>query len=147
LKGHAIDGVPARPGQDHYSVHVIDDQVDYRIAINIRSSAANFGKDLWFYLDEDFQHPVLDALRELPLGRKGSAPGTAAQKRRESGVALDFIRMNLFDRTEMKIFPGQLNGDLNDLNERIDELVQNAIGDENSLIYAFGEPWGPENIK
>jgi uncharacterized protein YukJ len=147
LKGHAIDGVPAKPGKDHYSVHVIDEQIDYRIAINIRSSAANFGKDLWFYLDEDFQHPILDRLNELPLGRKVFNPGTSIQTRRQSGVALDFIRVNLFDRTKMKIFPGHVNGNDNDLNERIDALVQDAISDEDSLIYAFGEPWGSEPVK
>jgi uncharacterized protein YukJ len=147
LKGHAIDGVPAKPGKDHYSVHVIDEQVDYRIAINIRSNAANFGKDLWFYLDDDFQHSVLDQLIELPLGRKVFNPGTSIQTRRQSGVALDFIRMNLFDRTKMKIFPGHVNGKDNDLNERIDALVQDAISDEDSLIYAFGEPWGSEPVK
>jgi uncharacterized protein YukJ len=141
LKGHAIRGVPAPPGQDHYSVHVVDDELDYRIAINVRSNAKNFGKDLWFYLDEDFHHPILAPLKELPLGRKVFRTGTSFKERRDSGIALDFIRLNLFDRTKMKIFPGQLNGDHNDLNERIDDLIDDMIGDEDSLIYAFGEPW------
>src|SRR5688572_19504588 len=74
LKGNVIAGVRAKPGSDHYSVHVIDEQLDYRIAINIRSNAQNFGKDLWFYLDEDFHHPILASLKELPLGRRLFAP-------------------------------------------------------------------------
>src|SRR5262249_54282329 len=68
LKGHVVGGVPAPPGEDHYSAHVVDDELDYRIAINVRSTARNFGKDLWFFLDEDFHHPIIPALKELPLG-------------------------------------------------------------------------------
>jgi uncharacterized protein YukJ len=147
LKGHVVGGVPAKSGQDHYSVHVVDNDTDYRIAINIRSSAAKFGKDLWFYLNEEFDHTVLDALRELKVGRKTFAPSASIKDRRDSGIALDFIRMNLFDRTEMRIFPGQVPGKDNDLNERIHALVQDAIGDEDGFVYAFGEPWGPETIK
>lgn len=147
LKGHVIAGVRAKPNQDHYSVHVVDDQVDYRIAINIRSNAKNFGKDLWFFLDEDFRHPVLDSLRQLPLGRQLFAAGATAEARRESGLCLDFIRMNLFDRDKMKVFPAQLDGADNDLNDRIHGLVQRVIGDEQSVIYAFGEPWINENKK
>lgn len=147
LKGHAIAGVPAPPGNDHYSVHVVDDKIDYRIAINVRSNAKNFGKDLWFFLDEDFHHPIIALLKELPLGRKLFAPTSSVKERRDSGVTLDFIRMNLFDRTKMKIFPGHLQGAHNDLNERIDDLIADMKGDEESLIYAFGETWIDEPKK
>jgi uncharacterized protein YukJ len=147
LKGHAIRGVPAPPGKDHYSVHVVDDELDYRIAINVRSNAKNFGKDLWFYLDENFHHPIIPPLKELPLGRKIFKPSSSIKERRDSGIALDFIRTNLFNRTKMKIFPGHLAGPHNDLNERIDDLIAAMVGDENSLIYAFGEPWSDEAQK
>jgi uncharacterized protein YukJ len=147
LKGHVIGGVPARPGKDHYSVHIVDDMTDYRIAINVRSNAKNFGKDLWFFLDEDFHHPIIEALKALPLGRKIFESNAPAKERRDSEIALDFIRMNLFDRTKMKIFPGFLQGSHNDLNERIDDLVNNTIGDEENLIYAFGETWINEQKK
>src|SRR5215510_16404772 len=66
LKGHAVRGIPAPPGKDHYSVHVVDDELDYRIAINVRSNAKNFGKYLWFFLNEDFHHPIIASLKELP---------------------------------------------------------------------------------
>jgi uncharacterized protein YukJ len=147
LKDHVIGGVPAPPGQDHFSAHVVDDDLDYRIAINVRSSARNFGKDLWFFLDEDFHHPIIADLKELPLGRKLFASSAPAAERRESGVALDFIRMNLFDRTKMKIYPGHLEGAHNDLNEAIDDLIADMIGNEESLSYAFGEPWVNESKK
>jgi uncharacterized protein YukJ len=144
LKGHAVGGVLAEQGEDHYSVHVKDGQREYRIAINIRSSAPGFGKDLFFYLNEDFQHPILDALKALPPGRKPFKANASAQERRDAGICLDFIRGNLFDRSEMKIFKAQADGPNNDLNERIDALIHRAVEDPQSEIYAFGEPWGPE---
>ncbi|MFN8444922.1 MAG: DUF2278 family protein [Caldilineaceae bacterium] len=147
LKGHVIAGSPARPGKDHYAVHVVDDDLDYRIAINVRSQAKNFGPDLWFFLDEDFHHPMLEALKALPLGRKIFDATATSEERRASGVALDFIRMNLFDRTKMKLFPGYLEGAHNDLNERIDDLISDMKGDEENLIYAFGEAWVNEKAK
>jgi uncharacterized protein YukJ len=147
LKGHVIRGVPAQPGNEHYSVHVVDDELDYRIAINVRSTARNFGKDLWFFLDQEFHHPIIADLKELPLGRKLFPANATGDQRRESGVALDFIRMNLFDRAKMKIYPGFLEGAHNDLNERIDDLITDMAGDEESLIYAFGEPWVNERKK
>lgn len=147
LKGHAIRGVRAKAGKNHYSIHVVDEQLDYRIAINIRSSAKSFGKDLWFYLDEDFQHPILEKLKELPVERKVFPSTTSKDARQESGICLDFIRMNLFDRAKMKIFPSQLDGLDNDLNDRIDALVQAMIGNEDNLIYVFGETWIDETKK
>lgn len=147
LKGHVVDGVPAKPGKDHYSVRVVDDALDHRIAINIRSKAANFGKELFFHLDEDFQHPVLEPLGDLPLGLTRFAPTATPAERRDSGVALDFIRGNLFAREQMKRFPSQLPGADNDLNDRIDALVQAVLGDEDSVVYAFGEPWTNEPVK
>jgi uncharacterized protein YukJ len=147
LKGHVIAGIPARKVKDHYSVHVVDDTLDYRLAVNIRSTAKGFGPDLWFYLDEDFKHPILDVLKELPTGRTFLPPNSTAAQRRAAEWPLDFIRMNLFDRTKMRLLPGIVEGANNDLNERIDSLVRDMIGDEDSVIYAFGEPWHEPNKK
>src|SRR5215510_9153598 len=82
LKGHAVRGIPAPPRKDHYSVHVVDDELDYRIAINVRSNANNFGKDLWFYLNEDFHHPLVASLKDFPLGRKLFSRNSSPSERR-----------------------------------------------------------------
>lgn len=145
LKGHIINGRVAGQGQSHYSIHVVDQHKDYRVAVNVRSSAAGFGKDLWFLLDEDFHHPIIAALQKLELGRHMQSSDAA--QRQASGLALDYIRSNLFDRTKMKLFPAFIQGAHNDLNEQIDDLVQKLAGDEESLIYAFGETWIDEDIK
>src|SRR5439155_234591 len=41
--------------------------------------------------------------------------------------------------------PPDLPGDGNDLNDLIDAQVQRAKRDSNSVLFAFGQPWGPEN--
>jgi uncharacterized protein YukJ len=73
----------------------------------------------------------------LPLGFAPLTPDPA------SG-ALDFIRGNLFDRDLMKPLPFNVPGADNDLNEKIDAVMQRALGDEQALVYAFGQRWGPE---
>jgi uncharacterized protein YukJ len=60
-------------------------------------------------------------------------------------MALDYIRGNLFDTTQMKPLPYNLPGPDNDLNELFHKYVDKAISMETSEIYAFGQRWGPEN--
>ena len=40
--------------------------------------------------------------------------------------------------------PLSASGPDNDLNEKLDAYVQRAMSDELAMVYAFGEPWGPE---
>ena len=44
----------------------------------------------------------------------------------------------------MRPLPFSLPGFDNDLNEKLDRVMQRAVADENALVYAFGERWGPE---
>jgi len=57
------------------------------------------------------------------------------------GLALDFIRRNLFDRTRMVPLPSRASGDNDDLNDRLDFFVQQAIQDNTAIVYAFGQHW------
>jgi uncharacterized protein YukJ len=135
LKGKAIE-VRLGAGQSpHYQVRLVDDTTDYRIAINVKSQLAP--SELEFVVLEHFQHPLAGLVEELGLGftRLQSGPGTGA---------LDFIRGNLFDRAAMRPLPFSVPGFDNDLNEKIDRVMQRAVGDETALVYAFGERWGPE---
>jgi uncharacterized protein YukJ len=135
LKGKAVE-VRLGAGQSpHYQVRLVDDTTDYRIAINVKSQLAP--SDLEFVVLERYQHPITSLVEGLGLGftRLQSGPGTGA---------LDFIRGNLFDRTQMRPLPFSVPGFDNDLNEKIDRVMQRAVGDEHALVYAFGERWGPE---
>jgi len=119
----------------HYQVHVVAGGIAYRIAVNVRS--AQSPPDLLYIADEAFKHPVLPTLDALSDGFNGvpSGPG---------GVALDYIRGNLFDRNAMRTLPSTAPGPDNDLSDKIDHFLTRAINDPSARIFAFGERWGPE---
>lgn len=137
LKGNAVDTQPATGKSPHYQVRVVDGVQSYRIAINVKSSVQP--SDLQYILIPDFRHPITDALAELPVGVKHL--GKTKRERMDSGVALDYIRGNLFDRTLMKTIKPIAPGPDNDLNDVIDGYISFAMGDESNRIYAFGETW------
>jgi uncharacterized protein YukJ len=138
LKGKAIEVRPGAGQNPHYQVRIVDDTTDYRIAINVQSALSP--SELEYLIDDRFTHPITAMLQEAPLGftHITSKPGT---------TALDYIRGNLFDRTKMRILPFNVPGIDNDLNEKIDGVMQRAVADEEALVYAFGERWGPEQNK
>ena len=138
LKGRPVGRRLAITSNAHYQVHLVSEDTDYRIAINVKSKLEP--SELEYLVDENFSYPILADLADLPLGFK-------ELERKPGGLALDFIRGNLFDRTKMIPLPFDVPGADNDLNEKIDKYVQRAMSDELAHIYAFGERWGPETIK
>lgn len=138
LKGRAVDRRLGTGQNPHYQVLMVDEQTDYRIAVNVASQLQP--SELEYLVDSDFHHAILDQLREMPAGWKSlpSKPG---------GVSLDFIRTNLFDPQRMRKLPFNVPAPDNDLNEKIDHFIQRAMADEEANLYAFGERWGPENTK
>lgn len=137
LKGKAIDTRNGQGSSPHFQVKVSNDDL-FRIAINVKSQVEP--STVLYYADEDFSHPLLKDLVNLPFGFK-------ELESKPDGMALDFIRGNLFDAMQMKLLPPDLPGPDNDLNELFHKYVQKAISMENSEIYAFGQRWGPEEDK
>ena len=137
LKGRPIGNRLATSRKPHYQVHISANGVHYRIAINVQSSD---GSEVQYVVRSRFVHPLTDDLPSLPQGLKRihSRPG---------GIALDFIRANLAQPWEFVVLPLSASGPDNDLNEKLDAYVQRAMSDEAAMIYAFGEPWGPEPHK
>jgi uncharacterized protein YukJ len=133
LKGRPLQGKLAG-AKPHYQIHVEAAGEDHRIAINVMS--AEKPSDLLYYLNEDFDHPVVQRLALLPEGFQ-------SVDRQPGGVALDFIRGNLVTREEMKVLPHNVPGPDNDLHELFDLYVQRAI-DRGADVYALGAKWGPE---
>ena len=135
LKGKAIDSRNGMGLHPHFQVLIVDDELQHRIAINVKSKATP--SELLYYVDEIFDHPLIEELETLPLGfnELESKPG---------GMALDYIRGNCFDTTRMKSLPHDIPGPDNDLNELIHKYIAKAIAMEESAVYAFGEKWGPE---
>lgn len=134
-KGVAVAGKPGSGSKPHYQVRVSDSQLTFRIAVNVRSQL--FPPDVLYFIDENFTHPITEGLVELDKGfhRLPSKPG---------GLALDYIRGNLFDVKRFKPLPADVTGPDNDLNDLVQKYIFRATTTEDALIYAFGERWGPE---
>jgi len=136
LRGRAVDA-RRETGSDtpHYQIRV-DADTSYRIAVNVKSSVRP--PDLLFLIDEAFTHPITSGLSGLDQGfnELASRPG---------GEALDYIRANLFDRTQMHILPPNVAGPDNDLSDRVDHFVDRAIREAGAEVFAFGQRWGPED--
>lgn len=141
LKCQAIAG-KIELGKDtpHYQVHVNDGKFSYRLAVNVRSSQNPF--DLLYLVENSFEHYITDKLNKLDFG----FTKIAETDRKAGGIALDYIRSNLFKVSEMKPLPFNLPGENNDLNELIDSYIKRAI-ETKAVIYVFGEPWGVEKRK
>jgi uncharacterized protein YukJ len=138
LVGRAVDA-RREGGTDtpHYQIRLVGaDNVNYRIAVNVRSQ--DYPSELLYRVDEDFRHPLTTQLA-------GLAPGWQLLDTGPLGVNLDFVRQTLFDRTLLRPLPAEVAGPGNDLGDLLDDQIQRAIREPAAVVYAFGEPWGPEN--
>ncbi len=138
LKGHVINKKRGSGRSPHFQIHVIDDTTDYRISINVKSKLSP--SELLYFVDEQFKHPLTEELQGFQEGFTSIASGTG-------GVAMDYIRGNLFDPGKIIPLAHDIPGPDNDLNEKISHFVERAMNDIDSVVYAFGERWGPEDNK
>ena len=137
LVGRAVDARREESeNSPHYQVRISAAGVDYRIAVNVKSQESP--SDLLFLVDENFHHVITDRL--APLGE-----GFTAAPRRPAGLALDFIRANLFDRLDMRSLPPSLPGPDNDLSDRLAHFIGRAQAENDARVFAFGERWGEES--
>jgi uncharacterized protein YukJ len=137
LKGRPIGIRFGSGASPHYQIHVVAGAEDYRIAVNVQSGD---GSEVEFLVRSRFHHPITAELAGLDHGPH-------ALPARPGGPGLDYIRGNLLQPQEMALLPASAPGPDNDLNEKLDHYVQRALSDEEAVIYAFGETWGPEPRK
>ena len=102
-----------------------------RASINAKSGSEI--SELVFWLVQNFQHPIVDELRDLEMGfqRIPNLPG---------GAALDYIRGNLIELSTGRILPHDLSGPRDDIIDFVMPELQAAIN-RNATIYLFGEPY------
>jgi uncharacterized protein YukJ len=136
LAGQIVDS-RAEGGADspHFQIRVRGGDTDFRVAVNVLSQQSP--SELLFVADEAFSHPLVQALPDLP-------DGFTAVPSQAGGLALDFIRGNLFDRQAMRALPAIAPGPDNDLADKLDHYVSRAAADPRARVYAFGQRWGPE---
>ena len=133
LVGRPVDRRLATIHNAHYQMKIVDNLTEYRAAINVMSQ--DKPSEVLYLLAEPYDHPVLAGLQEL-------TPGFHPLPSQPGGHALDFVRGNLFVPTHMRPLPFNVPGTDNDLNEKLDRIVQQALADEEALVYVFGERWG-----
>ncbi|MCC5634258.1 DUF2278 family protein [Nostoc sp. CHAB 5844] len=135
LKCRAINRKLGEGPSPHYQVLVTDEKQKHRIAINVKSQQSP--SELLYFVDENFSHPITRELQALDFGfhELPKKPG---------GLALDYIRGNLFEPENMKALPYDVPGPDNDLNELLELYIARAIASLDAVLYPFGEKWGPE---
>jgi uncharacterized protein YukJ len=115
LKGRAFDRQRATSHSEHFQILINRGDNPHRIAINTKSSEAP--SEVLFYADDDFHHSITDAIEQA-----GLESGFTELTSTAGGIALDFIRGNLFDTGKMTPLPSTASGDNDDLNDKLDFL-------------------------
>jgi len=108
--------------------------------VNVKSSAPNAPSDLLFQAVEELPSSLVKALRALKTGY-------SAVKSKPGGIAQDYIRGGIADPAKMKPVPTDKPGVKNDLKDTLEDHLKAAMDDDDAVVYAFGEKWGPEKKK
>ena len=98
LKGNAFESLRATAQSEHFQILINSGNSPHRIAINTKSSEAP--SQVLYYASNDFHHEITDALQQSNLPN-----GFTPLESKPGGLALDFIRRNLFKSAEMIPLP------------------------------------------
>jgi uncharacterized protein YukJ len=139
LKGRAI-GHLRDADDDHYQILIHAGSTLHRIAVNVKSAAKNAPSTVLFQSITAVPADLKKALRALDVGYK-KVPSKAG------GLAQDYVRGGIAKPSRMQPVPPDAPGVDNDLKDKLEDAVVKAIGAQGSVVYAFGEKWGPETNK
>ena len=137
LKGRPKDCKCGKGKSSHYQILVHDGKNEHRVAVNVSSRVDP--SELLYFVDDNFSHPITDKLQNIEMGYK-RLDNTSRE------IRLDYVRSGLFDVSKMVPLKCDIPGPSNDLNELIQKYVKQAVRMSSSMIYAFGERWGPESF-
>jgi uncharacterized protein YukJ len=151
LTGAVINAIPYKSGADHYQIELSASGKLYRIAVDVYSAKAgssrhyspqgattwDLDREVLFYKDENYSHPVLDTLVTASVGLTAAA-------QLPQPLLLDYLRYQpaLFPIEQMKpIPPKNTSGGVGDLNDEIDPWIQKALNNPAARLFAFGSSW------
>lgn len=120
-------------GTPHYQILLDVNGSKYRVAVNVKSDENPV--NLLFFLDDNYQHAILNKIQSLTTGFTPLNPNAT------SG-ALDFMRLQLFDLSKMRVVPAAsdpISG--NDLNDIFTVYINQAQNTPGALVYAIGSKW------
>jgi uncharacterized protein YukJ len=135
LKGAVLHRLRPKTNADHFQILVTDGTAQHRIAVNVLSKEKP--PELLYFTTAMLPPAMKTALKKLPDGFT-SLPSAAG------GLALDFVRGGLFQKSDMTVLPNIKPGPKNDLGDVLDDAVMEAVHADKPRIYAFGQAWGPE---
>jgi len=126
----------------HLSLYFSDSSSgDGRAAINIKSGDRSESR-LAYWTTSQFQHPLTEKLSALSAGFHR----LSGEQQSRDGLALDFIRGNLFQRNTGRILPHEIPGPNNDILDQLKPILDRAIaassGSNTVYIYIFGSEFG-----
>lgn len=136
LKGIVI-GHLRDADDDHYQILVQANGGLHRIAVNVKSAATTAPSTLLFQTTTSLPSKLKVELRSASHGfnKLVSKPG---------GLAQDYVRGGLVKVKSMKPVPPDAPGVDNDLKDKLEAAILKSLAEPASVIYAFGEKWGPE---
>jgi len=135
LKGRATATRSSEHGHPHFHLQLEANGDYFRVAINVRSMLEP--SEMEYLIKLRFGHPITSALHQL-------SPGLHPVERRSGGLALDFIRLNLFYRDQFLKLPSHNSNGGTDLNDVLEGIFAGAIADPGCWVYVYGESWQAE---
>jgi uncharacterized protein YukJ len=135
LKCKVLETQKVRGKFPHFHIHAIADEIHFRISINIKSEIRPY--DVLYYIDNNFQNDITTKVTGFPFGFNMLGPNI------KKDYGLDYIRGNLFDTKKLQPLPDKEPGPDNDLEEKIRAITHKALENQESILYAFGQRWGP----
>lgn len=117
----------------HLMLFFTDSEANGKAAINIKSGDRHESR-LAYWAIPQFTHPVTEQLAALDDGFQLLA-GTSEQG--PGGLALDFIRGNLFPRSSGRILPHDVDGPHNDILDEVKPVFNQAVS-KGATVYIYG---------
>jgi len=132
LKGRPTATRVSVHGHPHFQLQLEANGNYFRVAINVRSMLEP--SEMEYLIKLRFGHPITNELHRL-------APGMHSVESRPGGLALDYIRLNLFPRDQFQRLPSYNTNGGADLNNVLEGIFAGAMADPSCWVYAFGESW------
>src|SRR5690606_19031250 len=126
LKGRLKERRHAGSRWAHYQLRVAGTVGDYRAAVNVRSMLHPSAVE--YLVRKGFEHPITDGLSRL-------SAGFHPLRKRPGGLALDYIRLNLFSPDDFRVLPCDGPECGVDLNEVLDRVFLPALRDPSAWVY------------
>lgn len=122
----------------HFTVLNNESNEEVRIVVNVRSEAKHSNPNLLCYLNKDFKHELTNKLNELTYSYHQF--DFDPNKRKQSGIALDYFRMGLIDLDNIKSLFKEIPATSNreNLNDDINKFLL-EIKERNADLYIFGD--------